>query len=267
LPTETIDLKLRFSDDNPFVADRDWRWAYGYEFIADGKSVLDYGCFNGTFLKKLGASGKNVRAVGVDKNRDIVEASNSPNIIHIKDLLPFANESFDVVTIFEVLEHVHDQAFVLNELHRVLKPGGRIIISVPQQYLFSFLDHGNWKYRFPKIHKFWYLRKHSRDEYEYRYVNNPNGLIGDVDKEKAWHQHFKKEELFQLLNASGFSVINVDGAGACGDLINLLTFAGLGFLFPPKFRRWEDLSFESRHLFCAGEKANRGTRVTPRPSS
>lgn len=260
-------MKLRFSDDNPFVADRDWRWAYGYEFIAEGNSVLDYGCFNGTFIKKLSASGKTVRAVGVDKNKDIVDASNDSNIIHIHRTLPFQDESFDVVTIFEVLEHVHDQAFVLNELNRVLRPGGRIVISVPQQYLFSFLDHGNWKYRFPKIHRLWYLRKHSLEEYEYRYVNNPNGLIGDVDKEKAWHQHFKKGELSTLLAASGFSVINVDGAGAFGDLINLLTHSGFGFLFPPRFRRWEDLTFESRHLFCAAEKIRRPTDFTPRPSS
>ena len=254
---EYIQLKLRFSNDNPFVVDRDWRWAYGYEFIAEGNSVLDYGCFNGTFLKKLSTSRKTIRVVGVDKNKDIVDASNSPYIIHINDILPFDDGSFDVVTIFEVLEHVYDQAFVLNELYRVLRPGGRIVISVPQKYLFSFLDHGNWKYRFPGIHKLWYLRKHSLQEYEYRYVNNPNGLIGDVDKEKAWHQHFKKEELSQLLAASGFSVIDVDGAGAFGDLINLLSFTGFGFLFPPAFRRWESLSFERQHLFCVGEKSIR----------
>jgi SAM-dependent methyltransferase len=257
-------LKLRFSADNPFVANRDWKWAYGYEFISDGDRVLDYGCFDGTFIRQLGAARKSVRATGVDKNKDIVDASKSVNIIHIKDKLPFDAEAFDVVTIFEVLEHVHDQAFLLAELHRVLKPGGRIIISVPQQYLFSFLDHGNWKYRFPKIHKFWYLRRHSLEQYEYRYVNNPSGLIGDVDKEKAWHQHFKKEELFALLNAASLSVVDVDGAGACGDLLNLLTFAGLGFLFPPQFRRWEDLSFENRHLFCVGEKDGAGgPRVSP----
>ena len=247
-------MKLQFSQGNPFVAGRDWRWAYGYEFIADGKDVLDYGCFDGTFLKKLTSARKNLRVFGVDKNKDILDASAFPNTFHIKDRLPFEDQRFDVVTIFEVLEHVHDQAFVLGELFRVLKPGGLIVISVPQQYLFSFLDHGNWKYRFPRIHKFWYLRRHSPEEYDYRYVNNPNGLIGDVDKEKAWHQHFRKEELFDLLAKAGFSIKNVDGAGAFGDLINLLTHCGLGFLFPVSFRKWEDLTFESRHLYCVGEK-------------
>ncbi len=247
-------MKLRFSAENPFVQTGEWRWAYGYEFIDAGQSVLDYGCFNGTFIKTLSSSSKRIKAVGVDKNRDIVDAGNDPAIIHIKDRIPFDDASFDVATAFEVLEHIHDQAFVLNELSRVLRPGGRLVISVPQQYLFSFLDHGNWKYRFPRIHRLWYLRNHSLQEYEYRYVSNPHGLIGDVDREKAWHQHFKKAELFSLLAASGFSVMDTDGIGAFGDLINLLTHAGFGFLFPPKFRKWEDLTFDSRSLFMVAGK-------------
>jgi SAM-dependent methyltransferase len=45
--------------------------------------------------------------------------------------LPFEDESFDLVTAFDVIEHVENDQQVFNELTRVLKPGGRLIFSVP----------------------------------------------------------------------------------------------------------------------------------------
>lgn len=46
--------------------------------------------------------------------------------------LPFRHHSFDVVICAEVLEHLRDYRSALNEMHRVLKPGGRLAISVPR---------------------------------------------------------------------------------------------------------------------------------------
>ena len=45
--------------------------------------------------------------------------------------LPFADESFDLVTAFDVVEHVENDRRVFAELTRVLKPGGRLMFSVP----------------------------------------------------------------------------------------------------------------------------------------
>jgi 2-polyprenyl-3-methyl-5-hydroxy-6-metoxy-1,4-benzoquinol methylase len=47
--------------------------------------------------------------------------------------LPFADHSFDVVLCTEVLEHVPDPAVVVAELARVTKPGGRVIVSIPNE--------------------------------------------------------------------------------------------------------------------------------------
>jgi predicted SAM-dependent methyltransferase len=43
----------------------------------------------------------------------------------------FAPNSFDAVTMWDVLEHVHDPAATLNEIHRILKPGGVLVVRVP----------------------------------------------------------------------------------------------------------------------------------------
>lgn len=55
--------------------------------------------------------------------------------------LPFASDSFDVVSAFDVVEHCADDKLVLSELVRVLAPGGRLLLSVPAyQWVWSDLD-------------------------------------------------------------------------------------------------------------------------------
>ncbi len=54
--------------------------------------------------------------------------------------LPFADETFDVVTAFDVLEHCQPEETALAELRRVLAPGGRLLLSVPA-YRWAWSDH------------------------------------------------------------------------------------------------------------------------------
>lgn len=55
--------------------------------------------------------------------------------VHVADLnhqpLPFADQSFDLVTCTEVIEHLEHYRETLREIHRVLKPGGRVVLSTP----------------------------------------------------------------------------------------------------------------------------------------
>ena len=48
-----------------------------------------------------------------------------------KDHLPHDSESLDILLIFNVLEHIYDYSFLLSEIRRVLKPGGRMFGAVP----------------------------------------------------------------------------------------------------------------------------------------
>ena len=54
--------------------------------------------------------------------------------------LPFADETFDVVGAFDVLEHCEPEAQAVTELSRVLRPGGRLLMSVPA-YQWAWTDH------------------------------------------------------------------------------------------------------------------------------
>jgi SAM-dependent methyltransferase len=62
--------------------------------------------------------------------------------------LPFADESFDVVAAFDVIEHCDPEADVVAELSRVLVPGGRLLLSVPAyQWAWTKFDDENGHYR------------------------------------------------------------------------------------------------------------------------
>ena len=59
--------------------------------------------------------------------------------------LPFANASFDMVTMFDLLEHVQDDSRAANEAMRVLRPGGWLLISTPERL--------RWRYPYYRIFK------------------------------------------------------------------------------------------------------------------
>ncbi len=246
-------MKTTLSPGNPFI-DRP-TWAYAYESIPDGGRVLDYGCYDGEFIDRLAAA-KRVTVVGADKNKDVLASYKGPHqVIHVENRgIPVEGATFDVVTMFDVLEHVHDQHALLRDVHRVLKPGGTLFVTVPRKHIFSFLDLSNLKYIFPKTHKFFYTLVRSREAYDYRYANNPYGLIGDVEKEKAWHQHFREDELVGLLNRANFKTEHIDGYGRYGYLMTFFSTLGLRII-PERLRRWDNYSFETREFACRFSKA------------
>ena len=94
---------------------------------------LDIGCSQGNltqFFKKPGAE-----IYGVDINPLAVQESMSKGIKaqrhDIRQSLPFENSFFEVVWMGEILEHVEDTDRLLAETLRVLKPGGKLILTVP----------------------------------------------------------------------------------------------------------------------------------------
>lgn len=229
---------------------------------AASRAHLDFGCYEGRFLDAL--SHKNIaRLVGVDAAREPIERGrqNLPHLElhHLTRLpLPFAEGEFSSVSLMDVLEHVPDQRGLLAELHRVLESGGLLIVTVPGQHVFSLLDVGNLKFRFPRLHRWHYCRTHSPAEYEYRYQSNPDGLIGDVSADKQWHEHFSRTKLRRLLEGAGFRVECFDGTSLFVRPLRITNLI-LGKLRPLRSAidrmialdaRW----FQSANLFCQARK-------------
>jgi SAM-dependent methyltransferase len=255
-------MHTKISPNNPY---RYNRWCFAWEYVPAGEAAhLDFGCNIGAFLNKL-KDKKIGRLVGVDVSEEAVKQGQQlfPELeiikIHEETRLPFKDATFDSITILDVLEHVYEQAELLSELNRVLKDGGRLIVTVPGHHLFSFLDMGNFKFRFPRLHRWYYCLKYSREEYEYRYVSNPDGLIGDISAKRRWHEHFSRPKLQKLLTESGFSVIDFDGTGffsrVFGNAVHFLKWLKPVHRVLAKLQSFDSRLFESTNLFCVAEKS------------
>lgn len=75
--------------------------------------------------------------IGLEVETEIALQSFAPEYFYDGTTFPFAPNSFDSLVSFEVLEHVKNPDVIINEIIRVLKPGGKLIISVP----FCWIEH------------------------------------------------------------------------------------------------------------------------------
>ena len=227
-------MKRILSQDNPFGYTPK---GLAFELMRDLSKPcyhLDYGTYNGAFVGALKRANLVDAALGIDVNAEVVTAhrKDMPAAVKLRVIkknapLEFAPGTFDSISILGVVEHVHDQVRLLSQLEKALKADGTILIAVPGQHLLSGLDMGNFKFRFPRIHRWVYTARHSREEYHQRYVECRNGLFGDIEVEKMWHEHFSLESMNALLHKVGLRVTDVDGQGFFQRfLVNAAYFVG-----------------------------------------
>ena len=95
-------------------------------------SLLDIGCGVGDFLVHIKQQGWEVQ--GIEPSADAKQIAQSRLGFLPKDpseYAQFEDASFDVITLWHVLEHIDDLHFQTSEICRLLKPGGRLIIALP----------------------------------------------------------------------------------------------------------------------------------------
>ena len=109
--------------------------------------VLDVGCGGGLFPRLLSERG--YRAFGIDYSPQAAHVAWSLNGVPAAccelPAAPFAPGAFAAITMFHVLEHLYDPASYIQAAHRLLRPGGRLIVQVPNAASWQFLLFGeNW---------------------------------------------------------------------------------------------------------------------------
>ncbi len=127
-----------------------------------GKRLLDVGCGYGGrtlhYALRCGASeaeGIEPGAVMVERCRALAKELGAKNVrfeTGVAEDLPFPDDSFDVVTSFDVLEHVESPFDALAEIRRVLRPGGRAWVVFPT-YRGMRASHLDYLTRIPALHR------------------------------------------------------------------------------------------------------------------
>ncbi len=142
--------------------------------------LLDFGCGGGSFLKRMADHGWDV--TGVDNSPTAVQAVTAElGLKAVVGSLPHADlrpSSFEVVTMWHSLEHVHDPLAVLREAYHLLIPGGRLVVACPN------ID--SWAFR--------------------RYAESWFGL--DLPRHLT---HFTPPTLSRMLQTAGLRVTDVRG--------------------------------------------------------
>jgi SAM-dependent methyltransferase len=116
-------------DPEPYAFER--RRALLRGELKPGDRVLDFGCGAGRFLRELGegAIGVEIAEAAVRRARENTGAD--VRLIEPDGSIPVGHGEVDLVWCSETLEHIPDVAHALLEIRRVLKPGGRLLATVP----------------------------------------------------------------------------------------------------------------------------------------
>lgn len=120
--------------------------------------ILDVGCGTGANLIMLSKHGD---AEGVDVSEDALAFCRERGLDKVRlgagEELPYEDGTFDLVTAFDVVEHMDDDLAGLSEMHRVLRPGGRVLLFVPTfMFLWGLQDdvsHHRRRYRLSQLRR------------------------------------------------------------------------------------------------------------------
>lgn len=125
LPLDFGQYELRYSTKGKLIA-------YSLADAGQGRKALDVGCRDGYWSRKLKQRGYEVISCDIDPH--------CPDglIVDANAKLPFDDNEFDLLWCSEVIEHLLDPAFTIQEFKRVLKPDGRLLMTTPNQDFWVF---------------------------------------------------------------------------------------------------------------------------------
>jgi ubiquinone/menaquinone biosynthesis C-methylase UbiE len=173
------------------------RYKFALQFI-EGKVVADIASGTGYGTRILLEQGKALKCVGVDIDEKAVlyakkkhAVKGSEFVCSSAENVPLENNSIDTIVSFETLEHVHDENILIGEFFRILKPGGKLIISTPNKWPLSMMSHHTKEYdleEFKRVLKTKFeiesvFNQNSGHNWEYNH-NQKTGIVNTTNENK-----------------------------------------------------------------------------------
>ena len=201
-------------------------------WLPPNAELLDIGCSAGYHVRHLVRKAKRVVAIDVDRvalevARRRVKSSRVTFMHYDGQTLPFADASFDAISMLDVLEHVNDRPALVAEIVRVLRPGGTWTVTVPYRGPLGWLSPENMAADHPRLF----------------------ALMSNLGKPQIWirghnatghrHHHFSTADLKGLVDGRLTAV----RSARRGSLVYALSY--LALCFPPRLfsRAWTSACF------------------------
>ncbi|MGC4021992.1 MAG: class I SAM-dependent methyltransferase [Cyclobacteriaceae bacterium] len=130
---------------------------------SNGKSILDFGCGTGEFLNEMRSNEWSISGIELsDLARAKAEQLNQKKIY--PNLSEIGNEKFDVITLWHVLEHLHDLNDTLDKLKKLMKDTSTLIIAVPNHESHDAIHYQSFWAGYDVPRHLWHFSKKSMDE-------------------------------------------------------------------------------------------------------
>jgi ubiquinone/menaquinone biosynthesis C-methylase UbiE len=147
-PSSFITLKKAEAEHFWFDIRKQWIFDRISKIISPPAAILEIGCGTGIVSSFLAEKGYGV--IGCEYYQEAVNMA-WPGFRIVRgdaNCMPFGNNSFDIVGLFDVIEHFEDDQGPLKEAARAVKPGGIVAVTVPaRQELWSYIDEQSFHKR------------------------------------------------------------------------------------------------------------------------
>ena len=116
-----------------YYSENRWEFDFVSEALNENDSLIDVGCGDGVFLQKVSSKEK----YGIELSEAAIDKARSKGLdVRNGTLADCETESADIITLFQVLEHVSNPQEILENAYRVLRRGGKLYVAVPNNEAF-----------------------------------------------------------------------------------------------------------------------------------